>query len=157
MNKRIKFEVSAGGVVYRCQGKTPEVVLCRHVSFKQQDVWSLPKGWVEPGERITTAALREVKEEAGLEGEVIEKIDTIQYWFFHPLEKVKVRKKVHFFLIKALKGDISQHDFEVEEVRWFPIEKAISACSYKGEREILLKATDRLKELCAKEGSTLTA
>ncbi|HDD45267.1 MAG TPA: NUDIX hydrolase [Candidatus Desulfofervidus auxilii] len=151
MPPRVKIEVSAGGVIYRCEEGRPEVVLCRHIGFRQQIVWSLPKGWVEPGEKIVAAALREIREESGLEGEIVEKIEPIHYWFYHPLEKVRVKKTVHFFIVKAIGGDITQHDFEVEEVRWFSIEEAIKFCSYKGEKEILKKIKSRLIELCQKE------
>ncbi len=149
MRNKVKFEVSAGGVVFKCKNHKPEVILCRHKTFNSKDVWSLPKGWVEPGEKIVAAALREVKEESGLEGEVVEKIDTIQYWFFHPLEKVRVKKRVHFFLIKAAGGNISQHDYEVDEVKWFPVEEALKRCAYKGEKEVLTKVAVKLRELCA--------
>jgi len=148
MPSRIKIEVSAGGVVYQCRDKRPEVVLCRHKTFRNHEVWSLPKGWVEPSEKIEEAALREVREEAGLEGKILEKIDTIHYWFYHPLEKVRVKKRVHFFLIKAIDGDITNHDFETEEVRWFSVEEALKFCAYKGEKEILKKAEAKLILLC---------
>jgi ADP-ribose pyrophosphatase YjhB (NUDIX family) len=148
LTKKIKIEVSAGGVVYQCENENPKVVLCRHKTFTNKDVWSLPKGWVERGERLTAAALREVKEESGLEGEIIDKLEPIHYWFYHPLEKIRIKKTVHFFLIKATGGNITKHNLEVDEIKWFFVEEAIGICAYKGEKHILGKAKERLSLLC---------
>ncbi len=143
MKPKVKIEISAGGVVYRAS-KGIEVVLCRHETLKGKDVWSLPKGWVEKGEKVEQAALREVKEETGLDTRIVTRIDTINYWFFNPKEHVRVKKTVYFYLMEATSGDISRHDFEVKEVRWFPIEEAIALCAYSGERSVLKKCKEIL-------------
>jgi len=150
LKRKVKTEISAGGVVYKCEDKKPKVVLCRHKTFNGREVWSLPKGWVEPGEKLVTAALREVREEAGLEGEIVEKLAPIYYWFYHPLERIKVKKTVHFFLMKATGGDITKHDLEVDEVRWFFLDEAIRNCAYKGEKKVLEEAKTRLMLICEK-------
>lgn len=141
MKPKVKIEISAGGVVYRIS-KGIEVILCRHETLKGKDVWSLPKGWVEKGEKIEQAALREVKEETGLDARIVSKIDTINYWFYNPKEYVRVKKTVYFYLMEAIGGDISRHDFEIKEVRWFPIEEAIDFCAYSGERSVLKKVKE---------------
>lgn len=138
MKPKVKIEISAGGVVYRIS-KGIEVILCRHDTLKGNEVWSLPKGWVEKGEKVEHAALREVREETGLDAKIVNKIDTINYWFYNPKEHVRVKKTVYFYLMEATSGDMSRHDFEVKEVRWFPIEEAIAICAYSGERSVLEK------------------
>ena len=104
--------------------------------------WGLPKGLVEPDETAEGAAVREVLEEAGVEAEVEASLGEIRY--FYVWEGVRVRKSVHFFLMRATGGDVSRHDDEMEDVRWFPLSRAVRRATYKGEREVLQKAVDRL-------------
>jgi len=85
-------------------------------------------------------ARREVREETGLEGKVQEKLGEIQYVFYSLEERSKIQKTVHFFLIEYLQGSVENHDAEVEEARWFPIEKAKEQLVYENECEVLKKA-----------------
>ena len=138
-------EISSGGVVYREFNGTTEVALIR-VGHR----WCLPKGQVEKGEELQETALREVKEETGLDGEVVAKIGDISYWFTGKDKKntdtVKVFKRVYFYLIHYLGGDVSQHDQEVEEVCWLPISEAVQRLSYPTERQTMSKAIALLTE-----------
>ncbi len=137
-------EISSGGVVYRELNGTTEVALIR-VGHR----WCLPKGQVEKGEELQETALREVKEETGLDGEVVAKIGVISYWFTGKDKKntdsVKVFKRVYFYLIHYLGGDVSLHDQEVEEVCWSPISEAVERLSYPTERQTMTKAVALLK------------
>ncbi len=137
-------EISSGGVVYRELNGTTEVALIR-VGHR----WCLPKGQVEKGEELQETALREVKEETGLDGEVVAKIGVISYWFTGKDKKntdsVKVFKRVYFYLIHYLGGDVSIHDQEVEEVCWSPISEAVERLSYPTERQTMTKAVALLK------------
>ncbi len=131
-------EISCGGVVYRELNGTTEVALIR-VGPR----WCLPKGQVERGEEHQETALREVKEETGLDGEVVAEIGDISYWFTGKdknAESVKIFKRVYFYLIHYLGGDVSQHDQEVEEVCWSPISEAVKRLSYPTERQTMTKA-----------------
>jgi len=125
--------------VYRWTGSRPEVVLIARDGGR---VWCLPKGLVEPGERIRETALREVEEETGVRGEIVGKIGQVTYWYIgrEGEEPVRFFKTVHFYLMRSLGGDVRRHDWEVEDARWFPLEEAIARAAYKGEREILEKA-----------------
>ena len=139
---RTRSEVSAGGVVYRRSDEGVEVVLAARRTRRGDLAWGLPKGLVEPDETPEQAAVREVREETGLEADVEVSLGEIRY--FYVWEGVRVRKAVHFFLMHATGGDVSQHDDEMEEVRWFPLSVALRRATYKGEREVLQRAAARL-------------
>ena len=139
---RTRSEVSAGGVVYRRSDEGVEVVLAARRTRRGDLAWGLPKGLVEPDETPEQAAVREVREETGLDADVEVSLGEIRY--FYVWEGVRVRKAVHFFLMRATGGDASQHDDEMEEVRWFPLSVALRRATYKGEREVLQHAAARL-------------
>jgi 8-oxo-dGTP pyrophosphatase MutT (NUDIX family) len=137
-----RSEVSAGGVVYRRFDDGVEIVLAARRTRRGDLAWGLPKGLVEPEETPEEAAVREVREETGLEAEVEASLGDIRY--FYVWEGVRVRKAVHFFLMRATGGDISLHDHEMEDVQWFPLSVALRRAKYKGEREVLQRAAERL-------------
>jgi 8-oxo-dGTP pyrophosphatase MutT (NUDIX family) len=141
---RTKREISAGGVIYRKIDSSVEVAL---TSRQQGQVWCLPKGLVDRGESLEQTAVREVREETGLEGRVIGKIGQINYWYYSREEQVRIFKTVHFYLLECLGGNPEEHDFEVDEVRWFPLEEAGRVLSYKSERETVEKAGVMLAEM----------
>jgi len=140
---KARFQLSAGGIVCRRQPDgSIEVAL---VSTQGGQRWELPKGLVEKGESLEESALREVREEAGLEADIIERLEPIEYWYWwdEDGQKVRYHKKVYFFVMAYRGGDVSQHDFEVEDVRWFPIDEAIERISYRTERELLQQVKER--------------
>jgi hypothetical protein len=57
---------------------------------------------------------------------------------------VRIRKKVTFFLMEATGGDVSEHDHEMEDVRWFPLEEARRRASYPSERGVLRRGAEAL-------------
>ncbi len=131
-------EISSGGVVYRKQKGVAEVALIR-----VRDRWCLPKGHVEEGEGTQETALREVREETGLEGKAVAKLGDITYWYTNKTkegETIRIFKRVYFYLIRCLKGDVRRHDEEVEEACWLPIEEAIKRLSYPTERRMVRQA-----------------
>ena len=137
---KIKFEVSAGGVIYREEASSLQVCLIATWGGKR---WQLPKGLVEKGEPVATAAAREVREETGLDGEVEGQLDKIDYWFIWKEDdgrSVRHHKLVHFFLMRHTGGDTSLHDHEVDEARWFPISEAIKKVAFANERKVVEKA-----------------
>jgi 8-oxo-dGTP pyrophosphatase MutT (NUDIX family) len=139
---RTKREISAGGIIFRKSDSVVEVAL---TSRQKGEVWCLPKGLVDKGESLEQTALREVREETGLEGKLIQKIEEIKYWYYSKWEQVRIFKIVHFYLMECLGGNTEEHDFEVDEVRWFPLEEAKRILTYKSEREIAEKAELALK------------
>jgi 8-oxo-dGTP pyrophosphatase MutT (NUDIX family) len=141
MNSR--REVSAGGVVYRRSGEDVEVALASRRTRKGDLAWGLPKGLIEGGEAPEVAAVRESLEETGLETELEQLLGEISY--FYIWEGVRVHKVVHFFLLRQTGGDVADHDFEMEEVRWVPLAEAERKASYKGEREVIARAAQMLR------------
>jgi 8-oxo-dGTP pyrophosphatase MutT (NUDIX family) len=99
--------------------------------------WTLPKGTQEPGESITDTALREVREETGLEVELLANLDTIDYWFVWTPQQTRYHKFVHYFLMRATGGDLSRHDSESEEACWFAIHDAERVMAFDNERRLL--------------------
>lgn len=102
--------------------------------------WGLPKGLVEPGERPEEAAEREVREETGLVAEIRAPLGDISYWYAWAGQRVS--KRVSFFLMEAVGGDVSLHDHEMEEVRWFSASEAVRTASYRGERDVIRRALE---------------
>ncbi|MEW6059672.1 MAG: NUDIX hydrolase [Actinomycetota bacterium] len=135
-------EMSAGGVVYRRRGGETEVTLAARRTRRGALVWGLPKGGIDEGETAEEAAIREVREETGVEAEIEAPLGDIRY--FYVWEGVRVRKAVRFFLMRATGGDIADHDQEMEDVRWFPLRTATERAAYRGERDVLQRAADRL-------------
>lgn len=138
----VKQQTSSGGVLHRAESGACEVVLIRRTAPDRKVVWCLPKGWVEPGETLEQAALREVREETGLSGKILESLGNIQYRFYSKEDRSHVRKTVHFYLMSYLEGDTRNHDHEVEEARWFELSDALARLTYPTERRILEKARE---------------
>ncbi len=134
-------EISAGCVVYRKSDGLIEVAL---IQPRDRKAWALPKGLIEPGEAPEAAAEREAREETGLSGTIISKLDTIKYSYMAKWEKPPSRifKIVTFYLLRYTGGDPSGHDREVDRVEWFAIDQAISSATYPQEKKIIRKAKE---------------
>jgi len=137
----VKEQVSAGGVVFRGEKGKAEVVI---VSVGGQHRWQLPKGLVEKGENPEITAVREAREEGGVTSEVVQPIETIEYWYAGLDNGIKVRfhKRVHFYLLRYVSGDTKDHDWEVNEARWVPIEDATSQLAFDNEKRVMEKARE---------------
>jgi len=139
-------QVSAGGVVVRRTDRL-EVCLIRPVAkpgAPARPVWGLPKGGIEAGETHEDAALREIREETGVEGVIEADLGTIDYWFYSERDVVRVHKFVHFFLVRCTGGDTALHDREVDEAAWFDVEAALDRMTYPNERQTVRQAVEVL-------------
>jgi len=139
-----RVQRSAGGVVYRDRGREMWVAL---IATKESRAWGLPKGLIEEGEKPLATALREVEEEAGLQGEPVADLGYVEYWYRDSTTKTLYHKFVHYYLLSHTGGDVSNHDWEVDEARWFPIDKAIEQCADENERGVLAKAREEWNRL----------
>ena len=131
-------QVSAGGVVYRITGGAIEIAI---VKISDELRWHLPKGLIDTGETNEQAALREVREESGIDGEIVGLIDTIDYWFYadYSGQRRRYHKFVHFYLMRFVGGDVGDHDHEVVESRWVTADDAIKLLYFKTERDVVTK------------------
>jgi 8-oxo-dGTP pyrophosphatase MutT (NUDIX family) len=139
-------QVSAGGVAFRWKDSEPEIAI---VSVKPKLRWQLPKGIVDEGESPQETAVREVREEAGVETELIKLIETIEYWYRSVKygKPVRFHKFVHFYLLEYKSGDVANHDHEVEESRWVSFDEALELLDFKSEREVVEKAQKMVREM----------
>ena len=119
-----KDQISAGGVAFRRTNSKLETVI---VSVKPSLRWQLPKGIVDPGETPEVTAVREVREEAGVETELLELIETVEYWYQRVQygKRIRFHKFVHFYLLQYTSGDVADHDHEIAEARWVSFEEAV--------------------------------
>src|SRR5438067_7039158 len=147
---QVRREISAGGLIWRrneANGRV-EVVLVRPAG---RDTWVLPKGHVEPGEAVIDAAVRESREESGLQvtpGERLGDVSYVYSWHDHPnAPPVRIFKRVYFYLMEVCGGDLSAHDHEIAEAIWVDLEEATRRASHKSERELLTKARTLLSQL----------
>jgi 8-oxo-dGTP pyrophosphatase MutT (NUDIX family) len=127
--------MSAGGVVHRRTGDRIEFVL---VHRRVPRLWALPKGTPDAGETIEETALRETREETGLEVEIEAPLGSIRYFFVRG--STRFHKTVHFFLMRAVGGDLDQHDAEFDEVRWMSAEEALALLTHATERSMVERA-----------------
>jgi 8-oxo-dGTP pyrophosphatase MutT (NUDIX family) len=134
-------EISAGGVVVR--GDETIVIVPVRRAADGRRVLALPKGHVDPGETAPEAAAREVREEAGVEADLVEKLGDVRYWYQRSGRRIA--KVVSFFLFDYRGGDPADHDAEIEEARWMPLADAARELSYKGEREMVERALARVR------------
>jgi 8-oxo-dGTP pyrophosphatase MutT (NUDIX family) len=106
-------------------------------------VLALPKGHLEEDESAADAALREVREEAGVVGRLVDRLGDVRYWYMR--DGRRIAKVVSFFLLEYVSGDVADHDREVEHARWLALERAARELTYKGERDMASRALLRLR------------
>jgi 8-oxo-dGTP pyrophosphatase MutT (NUDIX family) len=139
-------EFSAGGVLVRNVRARPMLAAIRPRG-RRDGVWALPKGKIDPGETPAEAAVREVREETGVEGRLVEKLGDVRY--VYTFRGRRIFKVVSFFLLRAGRGRIGAIDeamrIEVAEARWLPLEDAARLLAYGGEREMAAKAWEKMR------------
>jgi 8-oxo-dGTP pyrophosphatase MutT (NUDIX family) len=140
----VQREFSAGGVLVRTVRGRPMLAAIRPRG--RERVWALPKGRIDAGESAAETAVREVHEETGVQGRLVEKLGDVRYVYTWQGERIF--KVVSFFLLRAGRGRIGAIDdamrTEVAEARWLPLDEAPRLLTYGGERQMAAKALDRL-------------
>jgi 8-oxo-dGTP pyrophosphatase MutT (NUDIX family) len=135
-------EFSAGGLVVRRMRGRPYIAAVR---VKDGTVLALPKGHIEPGESGAETAVREVREETGLDSRLVEKLDDIRYWYTR--DGARVLKVVSFFLLAYRSGSL--RDYQREEVdgaEWIPLEEAPQLLAYRGEQQMARAALSKVAD-----------
>jgi len=135
-------EISAGGVVYRGGGEATRIQMIRDRYGKI----TLAKGKMEAGETIEQTALREIAEETGIAGRIVEPIRTVSYTYTNPSGE-HVDKVVHYYLVEALDGELQAQLEEIESVEWLPPDEAWmkqKSSGYANNDEVLRLALEKL-------------
>lgn len=144
--RKTRNEHSSGGAVISIRDGLPHVAL---IATRNRTRWGLPKGAVSEGETSEQAALREVREETGLEAEILHLLDTIEYYF--RAGDTLIRKRVDFYLMRYVAGELTPQLSEVDDVEWVELNAALQRSSFDSERKLLETA------LADSSLSTLTA
>ena len=135
----MKRELSSGGLVVRSFRGRPFLAVVE-VTRRHKRVLALPKGHPDPGETVEQAAVREVREEAGVTAEIEEKLGDVRYWYsLHGERRLKV---VSFFLCRYRSGSVRDHDDEVDGALWVPLAEAPARLEYPGERDMAQRALE---------------
>jgi 8-oxo-dGTP pyrophosphatase MutT (NUDIX family) len=142
----VEREFSAGGVLVKAiRGRA--MIAAIRPQGKPEGTWALPKGNIDPGETPAETAVREVLEETGVQGRLLEKLGDVKYTYTRR-GGVRVFKIVSFYLLRAGRGRLGEIEeamrVEVAEARWLPLDEAPRLLSYGGEREMAKRARDRL-------------
>ena len=131
-------EVSAGGVIVREHDGGLEVAVIARYNRGGRLEWCLPKGHPEGEEDHRQAAVREVEEETGIAGHILEPLGAIDYWF--TVARHRVHKTVHHFLLRATGGELTTEndpDHEAVDVAWVRLEDVARRLSFANERRIV--------------------
>ncbi|MGZ7106908.1 MAG: NUDIX hydrolase [Candidatus Angelobacter sp.] len=150
-------EISAGGVVLRKADGVwwmAAIELPRFsdpskpaVRSKPKAVLCLPKGLIDPGEKVLDAALREVREETGITAAPISKLGDIKYVYVRSWgDGKRVFKIVSFYLLRYESGEIDniteEMRIEVGRAKWVSLEDAPKLLAYGGEQQMARKALE---------------
>jgi 8-oxo-dGTP pyrophosphatase MutT (NUDIX family) len=157
--RRTERAFSAGGVVFRRAAAhdvspagpphdgTVLAVEIALVGRLRSDMWMLPKGTPHQGESVAEAAQREVREETGLDTRIVGELGSIHYMFARA--GTRFQKEVFHYLLEAIGGDVSQHDEEYDEARWFPVAEARRRLSFRNEADLVAQAEPLIARLVA--------
>jgi 8-oxo-dGTP diphosphatase len=141
----MKFEFSAGGIVYKQEKGIISILLCQH---SYHHGWGFPKGLIGDkvrGEKKEETAVREVEEETGAVGEIKKELEPVTYWY--KFEEQKIKKTVYYFVMEYKGGDITKHDFEMEDVKWVQSDKVLSELTFKSDKSVFEKALPIIQSL----------
>jgi ADP-ribose pyrophosphatase YjhB (NUDIX family) len=135
-----KRAVSAGGLVTDDRPDARWVVLISRRNAAGDIQWTLPKGGLEAGEDLESAALREVREETGLSCHIERALGVVDYWFVWRPEQVRYHKFVHYYLMRHDGSPPAARDDEAEEVVWLTARDALARLTHANERELVARA-----------------
>lgn len=137
-------EISAGGVVYKKVGSKIKILMIEDKYFKL----TIPKGKQEAGETLPETALREIKEETGIEGVVIKPLKKI-YYQYSDHARGRIDKEVTYYLVEATGGQIKVQIEEINQAFWLDLAEAREVQLKKGynnNQEVFNNAYQELKQ-----------
>jgi 8-oxo-dGTP pyrophosphatase MutT (NUDIX family) len=137
---RASTATSAGGIVVRFDDGIPSLVVGARRRDRGILTWTLPKGTPNPGETREETAIREVAEETGLEVQITDVLDSIEYWFVQ--RGTRIHKTVHYYLMEPVGGDLADHDHEFDQVRWVSFDEAPDVLTFETERALVARAAE---------------
>ena len=141
----MKYEFSAGGVVFRKEGGQTVILVSQH---SQHHGWVFPKGFIGDkiaGESKENTALREVKEETGIIGEILKPLTPVAYWY--QMDSVKRKKTVYYYIMQYINGDITNHDSEMENVEWLPLDKVAKRLTFDSDKQVWEEAEEIIRQI----------
>ena len=150
--RRVRRQHSAGGAVVTVVDGKPFLAM---IATRGGTRWGLPKGALNAGETAEQAAVREVNEETNLEAEIVATLESIEYWF--RVSDGTIQKRVDFFLMRYLAGDLRPQLEEVDAVEWVPLADATTRASFDSERKVIEDVKNRWEELFALESHNASA
>ncbi len=131
----VAMERSAGGVVFRKSGDELKLLLI----LDRFGRWTMPKGLVEPGETSAQAALREIREETGIDGEIVRPLANTSYWYTDDAGR-KIHKLVEHFLVRAKSEQINPAQGEIEDAQWVTVDEALARPGYENNKRVIRQA-----------------
>jgi 8-oxo-dGTP pyrophosphatase MutT (NUDIX family) len=144
---------SAGGIVVRFDDGVPSLVVGARRRDPDIYTWTLPKGTPNAGETREQTAVREVREETGLEVRITDVLESIEYWFVQ--RGTRIHKTVHYFLMEPTGGDLERHDHEFDKVRWVRFDEAGDLLTFETERDLVARAAEIVEPPAARaQGAT---
>ena len=141
----MKREFSAGGIVFKKTTNSLEILVSQH---SQHHGWVFPKGFIGDnikGESKEATALREVEEETGIIGKILEPLSPITYWY--QMEGEKHKKTVYYYIMEYIGGDTTNHDWEMEHVEWLPCEKVAERLTFASDKKVWEEAKARILQI----------
>ncbi|HSW88066.1 MAG TPA: NUDIX domain-containing protein [Candidatus Saccharimonadales bacterium] len=141
----MKYEFSAGGVVYNKESDNLFILVAQH---SQHHGWVFPKGFIGDkieGESKEATAIREVEEETGVIGKILEPLTPVTYWY--QMDGEKRKKTVYYYIMQFIKGDITKHDWEMENVEWLPMNEVETRLTYPSDKKVWKEAKTRIVKM----------
>lgn len=140
--RKTRREHSSGGAVMRVSNRIPQVAM---IATKGRIRWGLPKGAVMDGETSEEAALREVKEETGIDARIVAPLDTIEYFF--RAGDTLIQKTVDFYFMQYVDGVLNPQLSEVDDCEWVELDEAINRSSFESEKKLLIQIRESWSRL----------
>ena len=148
VRRKMRDEHSSGGAVISFRDGVARVAM---IATRHRSRWGLPKGAVAAGETSEAAALREVQEETGLEAKIVKPLDTIEYFF--RVGDTLIRKRVDFYLMNYVGGELTPQLSEVDDVEWVELRESIARASFDSEKRLLEQALREIASLPSAQAS----